>query len=194
VLRSMNVCKRASAPAGVNYATWFLRVKSKQQLVDHLGRRGGAAGPQAACALCGAIGRSARSERRQFPTGACEGRIVVELSDTSTVWISAKDKRIVDFSRERSDVLRKRYDWLTSQPVQTFSVFPGDNVRMVIEPRGSGSTTLPDDTQFVLEVKRSSRSQQLVQGTRSGYSGEKLSLNSRTRSKKRAERQADFTT
>jgi type IV pilus assembly protein PilQ len=65
-------------------------------------------------------------------------------------------------------------------PVQTVSVFPqGENVRMVIEPRGLWEhNAYQTDTQFVLEVKPIAYDpNKLVQGTRAGYTGEKLSLN-----------------
>src|SRR5207302_621133 len=110
--------------------------------------------------------------------------IVVELSDTSTgVGIRQQGQTvIVDFLKTSvSDVLRKRYDVVDfATPVQTFSAFPqGDNVRMVIEPRGLWEhNAYQTDTQFVLEVKPIQYDpNKLVQGTRSGYSGEKLSLN-----------------
>src|SRR2546426_697110 len=113
-----------------------------------------------------------------------EGRIVVELSDTSTgVDIRQQGQTvIVDFLKTSvSDVLRKRYDVVDfATTVQTFSVYPqGDNVRMVIEPRGVWEhNAYQTDTQFVLEVKPIQYDpNKLVQGTRSGYSGEKLSLN-----------------
>ena len=113
-----------------------------------------------------------------------EGRIVVDLSDTSTgVDIRQQGQTvIVDFLKTSlPDVLRKRYDVVDfATPVQTISVFPqGDNVRMVIEPRGLWEhNAYQTDTQFVLEVKPVQYDpNKLVQGTRSGYSGEKLSLN-----------------
>jgi len=85
-----------------------------------------------------------------------EGRIVVELSDTSTgVDIRQQGQTvIVDFLKTSvPDVLRKRYDVVDfGTPVQTFSVFPqADNVRMVIEPRGLWEhNAYQTDTQFVL--------------------------------------------
>src|SRR6266852_1653329 len=104
-----------------------------------------------------------------------EGRIVVELSDTSTgVDIRQQGQTvIVDFLKTTiSEVLRKRYDVVDfATPVQTFSVFPqGDNVRMVIEPRGLWEhNAYQTDTQFVLEVKPIQYDpNKLVQGTRSG--------------------------
>ncbi|TMG73761.1 MAG: type IV pilus secretin PilQ family protein, partial [Betaproteobacteria bacterium] len=79
------------------------------------------------------------------------------------------------------DALRKRYDVVDfATPVQTLSIFPqGDNVRMVVEPRGLWEhNAYQTDTQFVLEVKPIQYDpNKLVQGTRVGYSGEKLSLN-----------------
>ena len=113
-----------------------------------------------------------------------EGRIVVELSDTSTgVDIRQQGQTIiVDFLKTSvPEILRKRYDVVDfATPVQSFSVFPqGDNVRMVIEPRGLWEhNAYQTDTQFVLEVKPVQYDpNKLVQGTRSGYTGEKLSLN-----------------
>src|SRR3989454_1479767 len=113
-----------------------------------------------------------------------EGRIVVELSDTSTgVDIRQQGQTvIVDFLKTSvSDVLRKRYDVVDfATPVQTLSIFPqGDNVRMVVEPRGLWEhNAYQTDTQFVLEVKPLQYDpNKLVQGSRTGYTGEKLSLN-----------------
>ncbi|HET7765939.1 MAG TPA: type IV pilus secretin PilQ [Burkholderiales bacterium] len=113
-----------------------------------------------------------------------EGRIVVELSDTSTgVDIRQQGQAvIVDFLKTSiPEVLRKRYDVVDfGTPVQTFSIFPqGDNVRMVIEPKGLWEhNAYQTDTQFVLEVKPIQYDpNKLVQGSRSGYTGEKLSLN-----------------
>ena len=113
-----------------------------------------------------------------------EGRIVVELSDTSTgVDIRQQGQTvIVDFLKSSvPDVLRKRFDVVDfATPVQSFSVFPqGDNVRMVVEPKGLWEhNAYQTDTQFVLEVKPIQYDpNKLVQGSRSGYTGEKLSLN-----------------
>ena len=115
---------------------------------------------------------------------AGEGRVVVDLSDASTgVDIRQQGQTVVvDFLKTSvPEALRKRYDVLDfATPVQTFSVFPqGENVRMVIEPRGLWEhNAYQTDTQFVLEVKPVQFDpNKLVQGTRSGYSGEKLSLN-----------------
>jgi type IV pilus assembly protein PilQ len=115
---------------------------------------------------------------------AGEGRIIVDLSDTSTgVDIRQQGQSvIVDFLKTSlPEALRKRFDVVDfATPVQTFSVFSqGENVRMVIEPRGLWEhNAYQTDTQFVLEVKPIQYDpNKLVQGTRAGYVGEKLSLN-----------------
>jgi len=115
---------------------------------------------------------------------AGEGRVVVDLSDTSTgVDIRQQGQSvIVDFLKTSlPEALRKRYDVVDfATPVQTVSVFPqGENVRMVVEPRGLWEhNAYQTDTQFVLEVKPIQYDpNKLVQGTRTGYTGEKLSLN-----------------
>jgi type IV pilus assembly protein PilQ len=113
-----------------------------------------------------------------------EGRIVVDLSDTSTgVDIRQQGQSlIVDFVKTNlPDALRKRLDVIDfATPVQTVSAFPqGDNVRLLIEPKGLWEhNAYQTDTQFVLEVKPVTYDpNKLVQGTRGGYTGEKLSLN-----------------
>jgi type IV pilus assembly protein PilQ len=115
---------------------------------------------------------------------AGEGRVVVDLSDTSTgVDIRQQGQTvIVDFLKTSvPEALRKRYDVVDfATPVQAISMFPqGDNVRMIVEPRGLWEhNAYQTDTQFVLEVKPLQYDpNKLVQGTRTGYSGEKLSLN-----------------
>jgi len=65
-------------------------------------------------------------------------------------------------------------------PVQSISTFTqGDNVRMVIEPRGLWEhNAYQTDSQFVIEVKPVQYDpNKLVQGSRGGYTGDKLSLN-----------------
>jgi len=113
-----------------------------------------------------------------------EGRIMVDLSDASTgIDIRRQGQQIiVDFLKASiADKLRKRLDVVDfGTPVQIINTFPqGDNVRMVIEPRGLWEhNAYQTDTQFVLEVKAVAFDpNKLVQGTREGYKGEKLSLN-----------------
>ncbi len=113
-----------------------------------------------------------------------EARIVVELSDPKT----AVDVRqqgphlIVEFMRAKlPDNLRRKLNVLDfGTPVQTINTFPqGSNTRMVIEPRGLWEhNAYQTDKQFVVEVKPVEYDpNKLVQGSRSGYKGEKLSLN-----------------
>jgi type IV pilus assembly protein PilQ len=115
---------------------------------------------------------------------AGEGRIIVDLSDANTgIDIRQQGQQlIVDFLKTGlPDNLRKRLevqDFAT--PVSTVSTFTqGENVRMVIEPRGLWEhNAYQTDTQFVVEVKPVQYDpNKLVQGTRGGYRGEKLSLN-----------------
>jgi type IV pilus assembly protein PilQ len=111
-----------------------------------------------------------------------EGRIVVDLSDTTTgIDIRQQGQNIVvEFLRTAlPENLRRRLDVVDfGTPVNTVSTFQqGDNVRMVIEPKGQWEhTAYQSDTQFVLEVKPltvdTSRG-----ATRGRYTGEKLSLN-----------------
>jgi type IV pilus assembly protein PilQ len=113
-----------------------------------------------------------------------EGRVVVELSDTSTgIDIRQQGQTlIVDFLKTTlPENLRKRLDVTDfATPVTTISTFQqGDNVRMVIEPKGLWEhNAYQTDTQFVVEVKPIQYDpNKLVQGARGGYKGEKLSLN-----------------
>ncbi len=113
---------------------------------------------------------------------AGEGRVVVDLSDTSTgIDIRQQGQNvIVEFIKTAlPDNLRRRLDVVDfGTPVTTVSTFPqGENVRMVIEPKGQWEhNAYQTDTQFVVEVKPvvpdPSR-----EGQRGRYTGEKLSLN-----------------
>jgi type IV pilus assembly protein PilQ len=113
-----------------------------------------------------------------------EGRIVVELSDAQTgVDIKQQGQQIiVDFLKARvPDNLRRRLDVADfGTPVKSVRTFQqGDNTRMIIEPQGLWEhNAYQSDTQFVVEVKPLREDpNKLVQGTRPGYKGEKLSLN-----------------
>src|SRR3954470_2936191 len=110
-----------------------------------------------------------------------EGRIVVDLSDTTTgIDIRQQGQNIiVEFLRTAlPDNLRRRLDVVDfGTPVNTVSTFQqGENVRMVIEPKGQWEhTAYQSDTQFVVEVKPVTPD---TRGARRGqYTGEKLSLN-----------------
>jgi type IV pilus assembly protein PilQ len=119
---------------------------------------------------------------RRGPSG--DARIIVELSDPRT----AVDVRqqgphlIVEFMRTKlPENLRRKLNVLDfGTPVQSVNTFPqGSNTRMVIEPRGLWEhNAYQTDKQFVVEVKPIEYDpNKLVQGSRSGYKGEKLSLN-----------------
>jgi type IV pilus assembly protein PilQ len=109
-----------------------------------------------------------------------EGRVVIDLADTSTgIDIRQQGQNIiVDFLKTTlPENLRRRLDVVDfATPVQTVSAFQqGENVRMVIEPRGQWDhNAYQTDTQFVVEVKPVSPTDQPQRGR---YVGEKLSLN-----------------
>jgi len=109
-----------------------------------------------------------------------EGRVVVDLSDTSTgIDIRQQGQNIiVDFLKTAlPENLRRRLDVVDfATPVQTISAFQqGENVRMVIEPRGQWEhNAYQTDTQFVVEVKPVLADAAPQKGR---YTGEKLSLN-----------------
>ncbi len=112
------------------------------------------------------------------------GRIVVELAQSNTgVDIRQQGQTlVVDFQKATlPENLRRRLDVADfATPVQTVNTFSqGDNVRMVIEPKGLWEhNAYQTDTQFVIEVKPVREDpNRLVQGSRGGYNGEKLSLN-----------------
>ena len=111
-----------------------------------------------------------------------EGRVVVDLSDTTTgIDIRQQGQNIiVEFLRTAlPENLRRRLDVVDfGTPVNTVATFQqGENVRMVIEPKGQWEhTAYQSDTQFVLEVKPVVLD--TTRGAQRGrYTGEKLSLN-----------------
>lgn len=115
---------------------------------------------------------------------AGEGRIVVDLSDTNTgIDIRTEGKTIVvDFiNTTLPRNLERRLDVVDfGTPVQAVNTYSqGNNVRMVIEPKGLWEhSAYQTDRQFILDVKQIVEDpNKLVQGTKTGYSGEKLSLN-----------------
>jgi type IV pilus assembly protein PilQ len=112
-----------------------------------------------------------------------EGRIVVDLPNNQvTVDVRQQGPSIiVDFMNTGlPEVLRRRMDVADfGTPVNTVLTTPkGDNVRMVIEPKGLWEhSAYQSDTQLVIEVRPIKEDpRKLVQGTQ-GYRGEKLSLN-----------------
>ncbi len=113
-----------------------------------------------------------------------EGRIVVDLSDSSTgIDIRTQGQNlVVDFFKTAlPDKLRRRLDVSDfGTPVQSINIFnQGDNVRMVITPSGQWEdSAYQTDNQFVIEVRQIIPDpNKLTQGSRTGFTGEKLSLN-----------------
>jgi type IV pilus assembly protein PilQ len=113
---------------------------------------------------------------------AGEGRVIIDLSDTSTgIDIRQQGQNIVvDFLKTSlPDALRRRLDVVDfGTPVNAVNAFQqGDNVRMVIEPKGTWEhNAYQSDTQFVVEVKPVAVDPARV-SQRGQYTGEKLSLN-----------------
>jgi type IV pilus assembly protein PilQ len=112
-----------------------------------------------------------------------EGRVVVDLSDANTgIDIRTEGKSIVvEFINTTlpRNLERKLNVVDFGTPVQTVSTFGhGNNTRMVIEPKGLWEhSAYQTDRQFILDVKPIIEDpSKLVQGSKTGYSGEKLSL------------------
>jgi len=115
---------------------------------------------------------------------AGEGRIVVDLSDSSTgidIRVQGQNLVIDFFKTSLPDKLRQRLDVTDfATPVQLINTFSqGENVRMIITPKGLWDhSAYQTDTQFVVEVKQIVPDpNKLTQGGKAGFSGEKLSLN-----------------
>ena len=113
-----------------------------------------------------------------------EGRVIVDLSDAGTgIDIRQQGPNlIVDFIKTTApDHLRRRLDVtdfatpVTSVETRTM----GDNVRMTISPKGLWEhNAYQSDNQFVVEVKRIVEDpNKLVQGTKVGYQGPRVSIN-----------------
>jgi type IV pilus assembly protein PilQ len=114
---------------------------------------------------------------------AGEGRVVVDLSDTTTgIDIRVQGQNIiVEFLKTSlPEALRRRLDVVDfGTPVNTVSTFQqGENVRMVIEPKGQWEhNAYQSDTQFVLEVKPITADPARAAAQKGRYTGERLSLN-----------------
>src|SRR3989304_755254 len=113
-----------------------------------------------------------------------EGRIQVDLSD-SGIGIDIRQQGtvlIVDFLKTSlPQNLQRKLDVIDfATPVQGVDTFAqGDNVRMVIEPRGLWEhAAYQTDNKFIIEVKPVAEDpNKMVKGTKIGYAGEKLTLN-----------------
>ena len=113
-----------------------------------------------------------------------EGRVIVDLSDSGTGIDIRKQgpNLIVDFMKASlPDHLRRKLDVTDfATPVigvETRSV--GENVRMTITPKGLWEhNAYQTDNQFVVEVKKIVEDpNKLVQGTKIGYQGPRVSIN-----------------
>jgi type IV pilus assembly protein PilQ len=113
-----------------------------------------------------------------------EGKITVELSDTNAgIDIRQQGSNLhVDFTKTKlPDHLRKKLDLNDfATPVTSVTASQqGDVARIAITPKGLWEyNAYQTDAQFVIEVKPIVENpNKLVQGSRGGYQGEKLSLN-----------------
>jgi type IV pilus assembly protein PilQ len=192
-LRSINVVQVSDRSRMVlnlkGPVTYDTRVDGKSVIVTLTPTAGSSAGatPSAPTSFASTDARDARSSLRDIdfrrgPDGS--GRVIIELGSAGTgVDIRQQGQTlVVDFQKSSlPDNLRRRLDVGDfATPVQTVNTFTqGDNVRMVIEPKGLWEhNAYQTDTQFVVEVKPIKEDpNKLVQGSRGGYSGEKLSLN-----------------
>lgn len=113
-----------------------------------------------------------------------EGRIVVDLSDAGT-GIDIRQQGaglVVDFMKTSlPDSLRRKLDVTDFATPVTFveTKSQGENVRMAITPKGQWEhNAYQSDNQFVIEVKRIIEDpNKLVQGTKIGYQGPRVSIN-----------------
>lgn len=113
-----------------------------------------------------------------------EGRIQVDLSDPG-IGIDIRQQGtalIVDFLKTNLPVnLARKLDVVDfGTPVQGVDTFvQGENVRMVIDPKGQWDhAAYQTDNKFVIEVKSVIEDpNKMVKGTKTGYGGEKLTLN-----------------
>ncbi len=113
-----------------------------------------------------------------------EGRIIVDLSDATTgIDMRRQGKNIIiDFiNTEIPANLERRLNVVNfNTPVLTVDAMKqGKNARMIIEPKGNWEhSSYQADKKFIVDVKPIVEDPtKLVQGSRTGYSGDKLSLN-----------------
>lgn len=113
-----------------------------------------------------------------------EGRIIVDLSDAAAgINIKQKGKTIVvDFINTNvPDNLQRRLNVINfNTPVMYVDTMKqGVNSRMIIEPKGNWEqSAYQADKKFIIDVRQIAEDpNRLVQGSKPGFSGEKLSLN-----------------
>ena len=113
-----------------------------------------------------------------------EGRVVIDLSDDGAgVDVRQQGKNlIVEFQGTSLPAnLRRQLDVADfGTPIKTVRTqYQGGNTRLIIEPQGLWEhSAYQSDSQFVVEVKPVKEDpNRLTQGSRTGYRGERLSLN-----------------
>ena len=113
-----------------------------------------------------------------------EGRIIVDLSDASAgINIKQKGKTIVvDFINTNvPDNLQRRLNVTNFNTPVIFvdTMKQGKNGRMIIEPKGNWEqSAYQADKKFIIDVRPiADDPNKLVRGAKTGYAGEKLSLN-----------------
>lgn len=113
-----------------------------------------------------------------------EGRVIVDMADASSgINIKNKGKKIViDFiDTDVSAELQRRLNVVNFNTPVLFvdTVKRGKNSQIVIEPKGDWEqSAYQADTQFIVDVRPIVHDpSKLVQGTKQGFIGEKLSLN-----------------
>jgi type IV pilus assembly protein PilQ len=113
-----------------------------------------------------------------------EGRIIVDLSDATTgIDIRQKGKTVVvEFvNTELPANLERRLNVtnFNTPVVYVDTMKQGKNTRMVIEPQGNWEqSAYQADNRFIIDIKPIVEDpNKLVQGSKPGYNGEKLSLN-----------------
>ncbi|HQT25327.1 MAG TPA: AMIN domain-containing protein, partial [Burkholderiales bacterium] len=115
-----------------------------------------------------------------------EAKVEVDLSDSNTgIDVSQQGKSIIiQFIKTKlPSNLERRLDVIDfGTPVNTIDTYTqGDSVKMVIEPKGLWEqSAYQADDKFILEVRPVAYNpDKLVQGSKPGYSGNKLSLDFR---------------
>lgn len=113
-----------------------------------------------------------------------EGRVVVDLSDNATgIDIRQQGAKIVvDFiDTDLPENLQRRLNVtdFATPVLHVDTVQHGKNVRMTIEPKGQWEhSAYQADKKFIVDVRALIEDpNKLIQGTRQGYKGDKLSLN-----------------
>ncbi len=113
-----------------------------------------------------------------------EGRVIVDLSDAGTgIDMRRQGKNIViDFvNTDIAASLERRLNVVSfNTPVLNVDTMKqGKNVRMIIEPKGEWEhSSYQADKKFIVDIKPIVEDpSKLVQGSRQGYKGDKLSLN-----------------